>query len=78
MRLYLSGTGDYELYYLDNHYNLSALGPITVEKMKEKFEHNTLTVEIASTLMDVEYNDIKNYDITKEMWEKLALFYGGD
>lgn len=77
MRLYLSGIGDYALYYLDNQYT-PPTPPMTIDQMKAKQEHNNLMIEIASSLNDVEFDDIKDCATTKEMWDKLVPFHGGD
>lgn len=77
MRLYLSGIRDYALYYLDNEYT-PPHRPMTIEQMKAKQEHNNLMIEIASSLNDVEFDDIKDRATAKEMSDKLVLVHGGD
>ncbi len=46
--------------------------------MKEKHEHNFIMVEIASSLTDFEFEDIKTCAIVKQMWDQLRIVYGGD
>lgn len=35
-------------------------------------------IEIASTLNDLKFDDIKNYTNTKDTWDKLTLVHDGD
>lgn len=35
-------------------------------------------LEIASTLTYVEFDDLKEWKNSKEMWDKLKIIYGGD
>jgi hypothetical protein len=51
---------------------------MTLEKMAKKKYHNSLMIEIASALNDLEFDDVKNCANAKKMWDKLALVHGGD
>lgn len=40
-------------------------GPLTMEKMNEKRDHNSLMIDISSALNDAEFDDIKDCTTTK-------------
>ena len=50
----------------------------TAEDMKKKKEHNQATLEIASALSYVKFDDIKGHGTTKKIWDALHTIYGGD
>lgn len=61
MWMYLSRIEYYALYYLDNQYTSPPLAPMIVEWMREKEEHTTLMIEISSSLIDTEFDDVKDF-----------------
>ena len=46
--------------------------------MKKKKEHNQAMLEISSTLSYLEFDDIKDCDTAKKMWDAIQKIYGGD
>lgn len=46
--------------------------------MREKHEHNCMIIELASSLSDAKFEDIKACTTVKEMWDKLKLVHCGD
>lgn len=75
MELHLSGIGDNFRQWLENDY-VTPDCPLTIEKMNEKRNHNSVMIDIASILNDVEFDDVKKYANAKKMWGKLKLVYG--
>ena len=58
MKLYLGSIGDYsQTSILVDH--IDPGGPLTIEDLSKKNEHNQAMLEFASTLSYVEYDDIK-------------------
>ena len=51
---------------------------MTIEKMKEKQEHNQMMIDLASSLSYVKFDDVKECTTTKKMCDKLAQIHGGD
>ena len=58
MKLHLYGIGDNVTHWFKNEY-ITPIGPLNVEQINEKRNHNSLMIEIASSLDDVEFDDIK-------------------
>ena len=58
------------LSFLENQY-VSHPNPLTVEKMVDKKNHNTTMIIIASSLNYVEFNEVKYYCTTHQMWNKM-------
>ena len=77
MKLQLSGARENALNYLENAY-IAPSGPMVVDEMNQKREHNSMMIKILFALNDLEFYDIKNQKNAKEMWEKFILMYGGD
>ena len=69
--------GDNATYWLD-HEDIALPLLMTLEKMVEKKDHNSLMIEIGPSLNDLEFDDVKNCANAKEMWDKLALVHGGE
>lgn len=78
MRLYLSRIRESTLNLLDNDYTPPPTGPLVVDQIREKHEHNSVMIKIAYSLSVVEFNDIKDCVNSKEMWDMITLIYGGD
>ena len=51
---------------------------MTVEELLEHKAHNIMMVGIASSLSYVEFDEVKDWKNTHEMWEKLEITFGGD
>ena len=58
MKLHLSGIGDNVKHRLENEYT-TPIGPLIVEKMNEKRNHNNPMIEIVYFLNDAKFNDKK-------------------
>ena len=70
MRLHLGGIGDHaQSSILVEHVDL--VGVPTTKDMKKKKEHNQAMLEIASTLIYAEFDDIKGCKTAYKMWESL-------
>ena len=77
MKLHLASIGDTGLKYLDAEY-VEPTGTLSVNDIAEKKTHNNMMIDIASTLSYEEFDDIKDYQTTFDMWNKLVEIYGGD
>ena len=77
MMLYLGGLGD-NAYLVITTEHVDPTGTPTTKQLKQKKEHNQTMLEIASTLIYVEFDDIKGCDSAKIMWDSLQNIYGGD
>ena len=77
MRLHLASIGDTRLKYLDAKYVEPTI-TLFVNDIAEKKTHNNMMIDIASALSYEEFDDIKDYKSTFEMWNKLQEVYGGD
>ena len=64
MKPHISRIGYNVTHWLEHEYT-TPIGPLNVKKMNEKRNQNSLMIEIASTLNDVESDDIKIYTIAK-------------
>ena len=62
---------------MDNEYS-EVPKPMTVEKMKEKQEHNQMMIELTTILNYAEFDDVKESTTAKKMWDKLAQIHGGN
>ena len=40
--------------------------------------HNTMMIDIASSLSYSKFDEVKDYPIAYDMWKKLIEIYGGD
>ena len=76
MKLHLGGIGD----YVQDCITTEHVDPATptADDMRKKKEHNQAMLEIASSLNYVEFDDIKDCETTKSMWDSLHTIYGGD
>ena len=77
MRLHLASIGDSGLTHLDAKY-VTPSGTLSIGDIAEKKTHNTMMIDIASSLSYDEYDDVKDCKTTFEMWNKLKDIYGGD
>ena len=77
MKLHLRSIGDYAHKSITvDHVEL--VGPLIVDDLSKKKEHNQAMLEIALALSYAEYDDIKGCDTTWKMWKTLSTIYGGD
>ena len=77
MRLNLVSISDLSCTYLDAEYKIPS-GTLIVEDIAEKKNHNVMMINIASALSYAEFDEVKDYKTTFEMWNKLKDIYGGD
>ena len=77
MKLHLGGLGDHAQSYITVAY-VNPTGTPTIEDMRKKKEHNQAMLEIASTLSYAKFDDIKDLDSAKKMWDALNTIYEGD
>ena len=77
MKLHLSSISDVGLFYLENKY-VPPPKPMIVEHMKEAKDHNIMMIDIASSLNYYEFDEVKEYPTTFEIWEKLQKVYRGE
>ena len=77
MRLHPASIGDTKLKYLDEEY-VSHTSTLSINGIPEKKTHNTMMIDIASTLSYEEFDEIKDCKNSYEMWNKLKEIYGGD
>ena len=63
MKLHLGSIGDYTQTSITVDH-IDPVGPLTIEDLSKKKEHNQAMLEIASTLSYAEYYDIKGCDTT--------------
>ena len=77
MRLYLASIGDSGCKYIDEEY-IAPTSTLSVGDIAEKKNHNTMMIDIASTLSYEEFDTIKDWKNYYGMWNKLNEIYGGD
>ena len=63
--------------HLDTEY-VTPTGTLTVADISAKKTHNTMMIDIASSLSYEEFDDVKDCKTAFEMWNKLKDIYGGD
>ena len=77
MKLHLGGLGDHAQTTISIKY-VNPDRVLIAKDLKKKKKHNQAMLEIAFTLSCTEFNDIKGFDSTKNMWDSLHTIYGGD
>ena len=70
MKLHLASISDTGLKYLDEEY-VAPTGTLSIGDITEKKNHNTMTIDISSTLIYEEFDEIKDCKNSHEMWIKL-------
>ena len=70
MSLHLASIGDSGCKYLDEEY-IAPTSTLSVGDIAEKKNHNTMMIDIASTLSYEEFDEIKDYKNAYEMWNKI-------
>ena len=68
MRLHLASIGDTGLKYLDEKYAKPA-GTLFLNDIAKKKSHNIMMIDIASALSYEEFDYIKDYKFSFEMWK---------
>ena len=66
MRLHLASIGDLGCKYLEEEY-ITPIGTLSVGDIVDKRNHNTMMIDIASTLSYEEFDEIKDYKTAFEM-----------
>ena len=77
MKLYLSRISDVGVFYLEKKY-MPPPKPMNIEQIKEAKDHNTVMIDIASSLNYSEFDEVKNCPSAFDMWEKLKKVFGGE
>ena len=68
MKLYLTTIGVVGLKYLEKNY-VAPVGPLSMDKIVEKKNHNLMMIDISYTLNYVEFDEVKDCPIAHEMWK---------
>ena len=77
MRLYISSISDVAINFLDNEY-VKITAPLRIERLKQNLEHNQAILEIALTLSYAKFDDLKDYESAKKVWDRLKTIYVGN
>ena len=78
MRLHLVGIGDGAIYFLDNGYVEIIVLPLTTQWLEDKQEKNHAMLKIVLALSYAKFDDLKDFDSTKKMWDILNTIQRGD
>ena len=70
MRLHLGSINNSGCKYIDVEYK-APKGTLSVEDIAEKKNHNVMIIDIASPLNYAKFDEIKGWETTFEMWNKL-------
>lgn len=77
MKLHLGSIVDYaKTSIIVEHVDL--VGPLSIDDLNKRKEHNQAMLEIASALSYAEFDDIKGCDTACNMWKALLDIFGGD
>ena len=76
MKLYLTTISGLGCKYLDEEYK-TPTGTLSIADIAKKKNHNIMMIDIASALSYAEFDEVKDYKIADEMWNKLKNIYGG-
>ena len=77
MKLHLATISDSGCKHLDEEYK-TPTSTLSVGDFAEKKNYNIMMINIASTLIYDEFDEIKDYKTAFDMWNKLKEIYGGD
>ena len=77
MRLHLATISYSSCKYLDEEYK-TPTRTLSVEDIAKKKNHIIMMIDITSTLSYAEFDEVKDYKTTFDMWNKLKDIYGGD
>ena len=72
MKFHLETISDSSLKYLENAYKYP-IGTLIMEQVFEKKNHNIMMIDIASALINVEFDEVKECATTHDMWTKLKF-----
>ena len=64
--------------FLRNEYVEVKATPLTAKELRHQLDHNQAILEIASSLRYVNFDNIKGYNASNQMWDRLNTIYGGD
>lgn len=78
MKLHISSISDVAVNFLRTEYVEVTTTSLIVEELRQKLNHNQAMLDIASALSYVEFDDLKDCNNAKKMWDKLKTIYGGD
>ena len=70
MRLHLGNISNLGCKYIDEEYE-TLNGTLSVEDISEKKSHNIMMIDIASSLSYAKFDEVKDYETTFQMWNKL-------
>ena len=77
MKLHLETIRGTCLKYLENKY-VAPVGPLTVDQIVEKKNHNIMMIDNTSTLNYVEFDEVKDCPTAHKMWINLKHIHRGD
>ena len=77
MKLHLGTIGVIGLNFLLNQY-VAPPKPLTMDQMVDMKNHNTMMIDIASSLNYSEFDEVKYFPTTFHTWKKLNEIFGGD
>ena len=63
---------------MSNAYVVVTNIPLNAKELSYKLDHNQAMLDIALALSYVKFDDLKDCNTTKKMWDKLKTIYGGD
>ena len=75
MKLHISSISDASINFLRNEYVEVKTTPLIAKELRHKLDHNQAMLEISSTLSYVKFDDLKDRDTRKKMWERLKTIY---
>ena len=77
MRLHWGTIGDTSLHFLENRY-VAPPKPLTMDQMVDMKNHNTMMIDIASSLNYSEFDEVNDCPTAYDMWNKLEKIFEGD
>lgn len=72
--MHISRIKNVALELMENGYIEPTPGPLTLDQLKDRHEHNVTMMEITDAYTNAEFEDIKRCNTTKAMWDKLLKF----
>lgn len=78
MMLHISRIRNSTLELMENGYIELTPGPLTLDQLRDRHEHNITMMEIVVACTDAKFEDIKSCTTTKDMCDKLSQVYSGD
>lgn len=77
MKLHISSISNAGMNFLRNEYVEVTNTPLIAKEQRHKLDHNQAMLQIASEISCAEFDDLKDYNTTKKMWDKLKTIYRG-